>query len=73
MIIKTYIAKNTEFSIDTEKMVFDNKGKIVGVGNIKFTKKQMANIDFYKESYGLVEINGFFYEKQSIAAFIRRV
>lgn len=74
MIIKTYIAKNTEFAIDTEKLEMDKKGKIVGVPNWKFSKRQLADADmveFFVKSYGLVKIGNFYYAKDDIAGMLR--
>ena len=74
MIIKTYIAKNTEFAIDTEKLEMDKKGKIVGVPNWKFSKRQLANADiveFFVRSYSLVKIGNFYYAKDDVAGMLR--
>ena len=74
MIIKTYIAKNAEFAIDTEKLEMDKKGKIVGVSNWKFSKRQLADadmIEFFVKSYGLVKIGDFYYAKEDIAGMLR--
>lgn len=64
MIIKSYI------TIDTKKLEMDKKGKIVGVPNWKFSKRQLADaemIEFFVKSYGLVKIGDFYYAKEDIA------
>jgi hypothetical protein len=52
----------------------DKKGKIVGVTNWKFSKRQLADADtveFFVKSYGLVKIGNFYYAKEDVAGMIR--
>lgn len=74
MIIKTYIGKNQEFTIDTDSLEFDKKGKLAHVGETKLpksVKNDADKLEFFTKCYSLVEINGHYYDKNMIAAVVR--
>lgn len=74
MIIKTYIGKDKELLIDTDKLEFDKKGKLLHVGETKIPGSRKMDKDILNsliKSYCLVEINGHYYDKTMIAAVIR--
>ena len=74
MIIKTYIGKDKEFIIDTDKLEFDKKGKLLHVGEVKIAGIRKMDKDLLAsliESYCLVEINGHYYDRTMIAAMMR--
>lgn len=74
MIIKTYIEKGKEFLIDTDKLEYDKKGKLLHVGEVKIPGKRKMDKEILNaliESYCLVEINGSYYDRTMIAAVLR--
>lgn len=74
MIIKTYIEKGKEFLIDTDKLEYDKKGKLLHVGEVKIPGKRKMDKEILNaliESYCLVEINGRYYDRTMIAAVLR--
>ena len=74
MIIETPIGKDKIFQIDTDKLEFDKKGKLLHVGEVKIPGKRKMDKDVLNaliESYCLVEINGHYYDRTMIAAVLR--
>lgn len=74
MIIETPIGKDKIFQIDTDKLEYDKKGKIVNCSEIKLSrsiKNDPKMLEFFKKCYCLVEINGRFYDKTMLAAVLR--
>lgn len=74
MIIETPIGKDKTFQIDTDKLEYDKKGKLLHVGEVKIPGKRKMDKDILNaliESYCLVEINGHYYDRTMIAAVLR--
>lgn len=74
MIIETPIGKDKIFQIDTDKLEYDKKGKLLHVGEVKIPGKRKMDKDILNaliESYCLVEINGHYYDRTMIAAVLR--
>lgn len=74
MIIETPIGKDKIFQIDTDKLEYDKKGKLLHVGEVKIPgKRKMSKylLNTLIESYCLVEINGHYYDRTMIAAVLR--
>lgn len=74
MIIETPIGKDKIFQIDTDKLEYDKKGKLLHVGEVKIPGKRKMDKDVLNaliESYCLVEINGHYYDRTMIAAVLR--
>jgi hypothetical protein len=74
MIIETPIGKDKIFQIDTDKLEYDKKGKIVNCSEIKLprsVKNDPEMLEHYKKWYSLVEIKGRFYDRTMLAAVLR--
>ena len=74
MIIETPIGKDNIFQIDTDKLEYDKKGKIVNCSEIKLPrsiKNDPKMLENYKRWYCLVEIKGRFYDRTMLAAVLR--
>ena len=74
MIIETPIGKDKIFQIDTDKLEYDKKGKLLHVGEVKIPGKRKMDKEILNaliESYCLVEINGRYYDRTMIAAVLR--
>ena len=74
MILETPIGKDKTFQIDTDKLEYDKKGKLLHVGEVKIPGKRKMDKDILNaliESYCLVEINGHYYDRTMIAAVLR--
>lgn len=74
MIIETSIGKDKIFQIDTDKLEYDKKGKIVNCSEIKLPrsiKNDTKMLEHYKRWYCLVEIKGRFYDRTMLAAVLR--
>lgn len=74
MIIETPIGKDKIFQIDTDKLEYDKKGKLLHVGEVKIPGKRKMDKDILNaliESYCLVEINGHYYDRTMLAAVLR--
>ena len=74
MIIETPIGKDKIFQIDTDKLEYDKKGKIVNCSEVKIPGKRKMDKEILNaliESYCLVEINGHYYDRTMIAAVLR--
>lgn len=74
MIIETPIGKDKILQIDTDKLEYDKKGKLLHVGEVKIPGKRKMDKDILNaliESYCLVEINGHYYDRTMIAAVLR--
>ena len=74
MKFTTPIGKDKFITVDTDKLEFDKKGKLLHVGETKIAgKRKMAPdvLESIVKCYDLIEINGHYYDKVMIAAHVR--